>query len=233
MQHIVLFSGGIQSSYVAEIICRQERNVTLLFHDTRTEPADNYRFREDVSNHVGVAITEQSDGRNIWELFDDEHFLGNNRVPLCSRVLKAEQGALFYSSLDGDFTIYFGFGPKEWGRAQKVVARNPKLNINFPLIEERIHSDTIRSIIVNNWGICLPQMYQHFNHANCIPCVRWKKYSWAQCYKHYPDAYQRAIQKEDKSGHTIMPGLSLRDFEHDIFDNQLFIEDTLPCICAV
>ena len=66
MKHIVLFSGGIQSSYVAYLICQQEKDVIFLFHDTVTEPDDNYRFRREVSNYLGVGITEQSDGRNIW-----------------------------------------------------------------------------------------------------------------------------------------------------------------------
>lgn len=236
MQHIVLFSGGIQSSYVAEMICRQEQNIVLLFHDTRTEPADNYRFRKDVSNHLGVPITEVSDGRNIWQLFDDMHFLGNNRVPICSRELKSKQSKVFYDGLDEDFIIYYGFTANEYRRAQKVYSRYPKLSIKFPLIDNTsLTKDWIRNEIIQRWGICLPEMYHWFNHANCVPCVRWGKRYWKECFLHYPQAYQRAKQAEKTHGYTIMKQMSLHEFEKEIHVNQLQFDNEmmLPCICAI
>ena len=235
MTHIVLFSGGVQSSYVAYLVAKEiEKNVILLFHDTRTEPADNYRFRREVATKIGLPITEQSDGRDIWQVFDDVSFLGNNRVPVCSKVLKADQGEKFYQTIDDDFIVYVGFGVKEAGRAQKVTVRNPHIRYKFPLLENRIYKDIIVKTIMNEWGICLPEMYRYFKHANCIPCVRGQKNHWAQVYYHYPEAYQKAMKYEIKFGHTIMPKISLVEFASQLHTSQTnFDDDILPCLCAV
>ena len=235
MRHIVLFSGGIQSSYVAYLVCRQqEHNVTFLFHDTKTEPLDNYRFRQEVSEYLGIPITAQSDGRNIWQVFDDEDFLGNNRVPICSILLKGKQGEKFYKNLNDDFIVYVGFGLNEGHRIQKIVTRNPKIKYKFPLIENKIFKDAIIKIILRQWEICLPEMYRYFKHANCIPCVRGQKKHWQQVYYHYPEAYQKAIEYENKFGYTIMPKLSLTEFKKELYLLQTdFDDDILPCLCAV
>lgn len=235
MKHIVLFSGGVQSSYTAYLVAQAQSaaDVILLFHDTKTEPLDNYRFRKEVANFLGLPITEQSDGRNIWRVFDDECFLGNNRVPICSRILKVQQGKIFYDSLDDDFIVYFGFGPSEYRRAQKVFARNPRLAMEFPLLEGGIRKDSIINTIINEWRICLPEMYKYFKHANCIPCVRGSKKHWQRVFYHYPEAYQKAIEYEETFQHTIMPKISLTEFRKEIHTLQTdFEDDILPCSCA-
>ena len=235
MKHIVLFSGGVQSSYVAALIAKEyPKDVILLFHDTLTEPVDNDRFRKEVADYIGLPITKQSDGRDIWQLFDDKGFLGNNRVSICSYKLKVEQGLKFYKQLDEPFIIYYGFSNNEYKRAQKVTARNPNLNCKFPLLERRIHKDTCIRTIVHEWNICLPEMYTHLHHANCLPCVRGGKAYWTKIYRHYIDAYNRAVEAEEYYGYTIMPNISLTEFAETIGDDiQEEFDNTLPCICSV
>lgn len=155
-------------------------------------------------------------------------------MPLCSTILKGRQGEKFYKSIRDDFIVYVGFDTNEYHRAQKIVARNPKIKYKFPLIENRIPKSTINQIITQQWKICLPKAYQYFKHANCIPCVRGQKTHWQQVYFHYPDAYKKAIEYENKFGYTIMPKISLKGFEKELHTLQLdFEDDILPCLCAM
>jgi 3'-phosphoadenosine 5'-phosphosulfate sulfotransferase (PAPS reductase)/FAD synthetase len=88
MKHIVQFSGGAASSYVAWLIAQKEKkeDITLLFHDTKIEHEDATRFRTQVADFIGLPITEISDGRDLWELIDYNNALPSSFIPFCTRV---------------------------------------------------------------------------------------------------------------------------------------------------
>src|SRR5689334_18814121 len=90
---IVGFSGGVTSAWCAGWALRTfpRDEVTLLFHDTREEDPDTYRFNRDMAAALGCEIVEASDGRSVTEVFRDEDAIANNRMAFCSRILKAEQ----------------------------------------------------------------------------------------------------------------------------------------------
>jgi len=81
------------AKYVADKYGKE--NTILLFHDTKSEHPDSYRFREQVAKYVGVPITEVSDGRDLWELINDNKSLPSSFIPFCTRILKFEQGEKF------------------------------------------------------------------------------------------------------------------------------------------
>lgn len=90
---VVGFSGGVTSAWAAMWALRQfpRDEVVWLFHDTKEEDADTYRFIRQFSEVAGFPITEQSDGRSVTQVFEDENAIANNRMAFCSRILKAEQ----------------------------------------------------------------------------------------------------------------------------------------------
>lgn len=202
--HIIAFSGGLASAVVAKIVSEQYP-VTLLFHDTKTEPTDNDRFRSEVSQYLGIPITEVSDGRDIWQVFKDEAFLGNAKKTMCSRILKQEI-AMKYCKAHKPCIIYFGFTSNEWRRAQNVLSRYAQEGIKarFPLMEQRIPKDECRHRVENCWGIKPPAMYEHFDHANCMPCIKGKLAYWGLVHEHERDAWDRAVRAEREHGHTIL-----------------------------
>lgn len=61
MKHIVCFSGGHSSAIAAVEVVRKygAENTILLNHDLcpRTEDADIKRFKQEVSNYLGIPIT--------------------------------------------------------------------------------------------------------------------------------------------------------------------------------
>ncbi len=246
MKHIVKFSGGAASAVVAKIVADLKLpNTYLLFHDTFTEPAGNNRFREEVSGYVGLPITNVSDGRNIWELFEDKGFLGNQRMSPCSAILKQEIGDRWIRQ-NLPATVYFGFTMEEHLRAQRTALKMEKLGAVavFPLIEQRIGKNECLHRIEKCWGIRLPDMYSWAEHANCVPCVKGGLAYWGMVYLNAPEAFEKAAQVEEATGEQILKetryGTLREELPHCLElaekwkakkDNESLFET--PCDCSV
>ena len=201
---IVALSGGISSAYCAkwafDNYSREE--IILYFNDTKWEHPDLYRFLDDLSKYFKYPITVDSDGRNPEQLFIDRKFLANNRVPICSHILKAERLQNFYQ--DGD-VIVFGIGIEEAHRAQRIIGRyqvvaaktNKFCKIKFPLITEKITKKEINKWFVST-GIKIPELYRlGFSHNNCSGgCVRAGKKQWIHLLKVLPEVYHERSRVE-------------------------------------
>jgi len=243
MKHIIQFSGGAASSYVAWLIAQKydKKDIILLFHDTKTEHPDAYRFRKQVSEFIGIEITEASDGRNLWELIEDNHSLPSQFIPFCTRILKQEPAEKFYNFMKEEFILYNGFGVEEYRRIQRTFARAFSLNrmVKSPLYDLKIKNEEIKRIIRGKWKICLPEPYKYLNHNNCIPCFKAGKREWKKYWKYYPEEFEKAKTVEEKIGHTVFKDRSLSEYEKiwkgrerqiDMFEDDF---DNLPCLCAL
>jgi hypothetical protein len=202
-------SGGESSAAVA-VLCRDLPDLYLYFNDTRWEHPDLYRYLADLSAHLGIAIVEDSDGRNPEELFRDEHSLANNRMPFCSRILKAERLQRF--ARPGD-QLYFGIGAHEVHRAARIRTIYSGLGINshFPLVERNLDSEGARKIM-DATGIKRPAMYgMGFEHNNCSGgCVRQGARQWKHLLRVAPDVYaDRERVEKIYAPHTFCKGISL------------------------
>lgn len=203
---IATVSGGKASAWCANWALKNypKDNVVLYFNDTRWEHPDLYRFLKDLERHFDRSITHDSDGRKPEELFYDNRALANNRMPFCSRVLKAERLQKFYK--DGD-TLIFGIGPDESHRANRIVGvyqvvaakTDKRSEIVFPLIDENINKEQVDRFF-SDAGIEEPLLYRlGFPHNNCSGgCVRAGKKQWKLLYEKLPEVYaeRERVEKE-------------------------------------
>lgn len=169
--HVAMFSGGAGSAYVAYHMVQTygKENCILFFTNTLWEDEDNYRFMEEVSNHIGLEVTERLDGRTPEEVFYDERFLGNARLAKCSEELKVRQTIIFLedelrNERNLEPILYFGIGPHEKHRADNLkdfYTHFPlePIETRFPLIELFREDLDAKGIIRDEWGIQLPRMY--------------------------------------------------------------------------
>ena len=217
--NIATLNGGIMSFYTAYLSIKKygKENVLLYFNDTKWEHKDLYRFLDDIKNYLDKDIFFDSDGRNPEQVFFDEHFLGCNRVPLCSRVLKAERLQKYYN--DGD-NLIFGIGVEESRRKQRIVAAYQVVyaktgkfcTVEFPLIEK-----SISKYEIDKWfsqtGIKIPELYAlGFQHNNCSGgCVRQGKRQWKKLLATLPEVYNERELLEERFRSKFGKGSYLKD----------------------
>ena len=240
MKHIVKFSGGAASAVVAKIILDRygKEDVILLYSDTKSEHPDADRFRAQVCGYLGKEMMVVEDGRDIWNLIDDEHCLPSNFIPFCTRILKQKPSEKFLASLGEEYIEYLGFTQDEIKRAIRAEARSASQHkkIGFPLLEDGISSDECKRIIRDEWKICLPEPYKYLEHNNCIPCFKGGKKYWKLVAKYYPEQFEKEVLKEELLGHTVFKDMTLRQLDAivskdiDLFDDS---EDNIPCMCSI
>jgi hypothetical protein len=199
MRHIIALSGGVASAWVADYVVKNiDADAVLYFNDTKWEDKDLYRFLEEVAAHIGKEVFYDSDGRTPEEVFYDQNFLANNRVPLCSRILKAER--LQKYAKPGD-VLYFGIDASEAHRAVRISAiyKQRGIECRFPLIEEQVFKPEMFQWL-EQIGIEMPRMYRlGFEHNNCAGgCVRSGKRQWLHLLRTLPDVYAERERVEEE-----------------------------------
>jgi hypothetical protein len=235
---VVGFSGGVTSSWCAGWALRTfpRDEVILLWHDTKEEHPDTYRFLPEMAHALGMPITEQSDGRSVSQLFEDEGFLGNNQNTMCSRVLKAEQGERFHAVLraglggdgwqladaylpDGlrvtereiepiEIVKVVGYSAREPLRVSKMVGRCAAMGVTprFPIIEEAVSKQDCADWCTCTMGVRPSMQYEDFEHANCEGCVKGGRDYFLRLHAKRPEVFWRRVAQEESFGHTIIRG---------------------------
>ena len=129
-------------------------------------------------DQAAIAIPELTwlvEGRDPWEVFRDERFLGNSRVDPCSRIIKRQhldkwRDAHFDSDTD---VLCIGIGPHEAHRYHGLKARMDKAGWRYeaPLLgtfEGEVYrgGDPLRYL--DDAGIDRPRLYRlGYTHNNC------------------------------------------------------------------
>jgi 3'-phosphoadenosine 5'-phosphosulfate sulfotransferase (PAPS reductase)/FAD synthetase len=202
MKHIVFFSGGLGSFFTAKRVIERhgKENTILLFTDTKTEDKDLYRFLNDAEQYFGVPITYISDGRDIWQVFEDVNFIGNSRVAPCTQILKQRLSKKWIKEnfKPDECVLYLGI---DWTEEHRTVA--PRKNwhpyrVEFPLCEEPLIDKEDMKRELKEIGIELPFLYRlGFSHNNCAGmCVKGGQGHWIQLLEKLPERFAYAERKE-------------------------------------
>lgn len=214
---VVGFSGGVTSAWCAGWALRNfpKDEVVLLWHDTKEEDRDTYRFLFQMAAALDHPITERSDGRSVTELFRDEGMLANDQAAFCSRILKREQGEKYFQELrrEGVTEIIkvVGFSANEPDRVQNMTAHSWRddYTLRFPIIEEGVTKQQCADWCSVAVGIPVPDMYRWSDHANCPGCVRGGKAYWLAVQREKPDVFAQRSALEQEFGHTFSSRYSL------------------------
>ncbi len=174
MRHVVTFSGGVGSWAAAKRVVEAHgaENVTLLFADTMMEDEDLYRFLDEAATNVGAELVRIADGRDPWQVFFDERFLGNSRIDPCSKILKRQLSDRWLrNNCDpADTIVHVGIDWSEEPRSTRLRDRRALQGWTYaaPLCEPPY----ITKVDVFAWlkreGIQRPRLYDMgFSHNNC------------------------------------------------------------------
>ena len=152
-----------------------------------------------------------SDGRDVWDVFEAERFLGNSRTDPCSKFLKRTVADRWLAdNCDSASTgVLVGLGPEEeerffgnarFGRAG-LAARMADLGWAFwaPLISgntswfpHRVEAEVERA------GLWVQRLYKlGFSHANCGgACCKAGIGQWRRMMEVFPERYAYAERRE-------------------------------------
>lgn len=191
-----MFSSGAGSWAAAKRTVEHHgaSEVTLLFADTNTEDADNYRFLHEAAANVGAPLVVlDNGGRTIWDVFHERRFLGNTRADPCSDALKRKpMRAWLEQHCDPDATaVVLGFGWEEAHRFRRAQGYWEPWRIEAPMCDEPY----LFKPQVLDWlraeGIEPPRLYaQGFEHANCGGgCVKAGQAQFRTLLRERPDTY--------------------------------------------
>ncbi len=218
MKIIVGFSGGVTSAYCAGWALTKfpKNDVVFLFHDTKEEHPDTYRFIREMAAALDHPVTERSDGRSVVQVCEDEHALANNRMAFCSKILKAKQRDRFFKELrasgETDFVNVLGFTAIEWRRIQRNTMRGEcdGYTVRFPLVEDGVSKQQAADWCLSK-GVRPTEMYRWSEHANCIGCARGGKAYWLAVAREEPEIFEQRAKLEEQFGHTFLKDTTLRD----------------------
>lgn len=256
MKHVVQFSTGVGSAEVARRVTETygRDSVQLLTADTLAEDEDNWRFAREVVAHLGLADrwTVLRDGRTPMQVGRDERVVPNNRLAVCSRVLKRD---LLRKHIDAtyepaDTVIHLGFDWTEDHRHLAAVEPWRPWKIESVLLSPPY---THKAALLDEWrarGIEPPRLYSYgFNHANCGgACVRGGQAQWQLLlqvnraryleWEADEDETRAMLGKDvsilrDRTGGTVTP-LTLAAFRERLDSQPAMFEgdDWGPCGCT-
>jgi hypothetical protein len=182
--HVVQFSTGVASAEVAWRVVaeRGAANVTLLTADTKAEDDDNWRFGREVAGRLGCEWVIIADGRTPMQAGRDERCVPNNRMAVCSRVLKRElldkYRAEHYDP--ASTVVYLGYDWTEMHRVEAARAHWAPWVTDCPLTRP---PHLWKHQVLDQFrerGIEPPRLYGYgFQHANCGgACVRGGQAQW-------------------------------------------------------
>ena len=122
-----------------------KKNTLLVFTDTKTEDEDLYRFLDETSKALGCELLTLADGRNVWEVFMDVRFQGNNRIDPCSRILKRE---LFRKWMESKFkpdeaALVVGISHEEKHRMNRIKEHWEPYQVEAPLCEIQLPKEEV------------------------------------------------------------------------------------------
>lgn len=194
IKHVVSLSGGIASAEAAFRVVERhgKANVVLLFADTMMEDEDLYRFLAETSAAMGVSVTRIADGRNPWEVFNDERFLGNSRIDPCSKILKRELLGRWMRDNAPTATMQVGMWSDEQHRLVRLRVRRPEITWDSPLIWEPWATQRAANLRLDSLGIKPPRLYaMGFLHNNCGGfCIKAGQAQFANLYREMPARYR-------------------------------------------
>jgi hypothetical protein len=190
---VVLFSGGVASWASARRIADRKGTggMVLLFTDTMTEDEDLYRFLDEAAEDIGAPLVRLADGRDIWQVFRDERFLGNSRADPCSRVLKRDLSRKWIDENAPDAALVIGFDWTEMHRLDRARKAWAPREVIAPMADPpyRLRAEMLADL--SERGIEVPRLYRMgFEHNNCGGgCVKAGQGHFARLLSMFPARY--------------------------------------------
>lgn len=198
------FSCGDASAVAAKLAVQKhgERCEVLYCDTSADEHPDNPRFLRDVERWIGVPVKRlrSTEFEGIYDVFERTGWLVGPKGARCTTELK-KRVRMDYQRPD-DLHV-FGYAADEPWRVDQLLAQNPEIDAEFPLIEAGITKAECHERI-RQAGIELPAMYLlGYKNNNCIGCVKGGAGYWNKIRRDFPAVFLKMAATERQIGATI------------------------------
>lgn len=162
-------------------------------------------------------LVRVSDGRDPWQVMEDERMIGNTRMDPCSKILKRQLLAWWRDENcdKADTQLIFGVTYNEIHRIERLrermlgwVVRAPLCELPTPLLSKRDCMDWAK-----REELTPPSLYADgFPHANCGGfCIKGGQANFKLLLTHRPDVYAEHEREEQRLRTIVGDHSILRD----------------------
>lgn len=220
MKYVVSVGGGLSSTLFlplhTELVDKFGDDVEYVISVLTNEHPDVWRLIYEVEQLLGIKIKRIGHNKSVWDVFDEEGFIGNDRMDNCSRVLKREVVRDYMKAkyAPGEATVVVGIGHHEIDRTLSIKRNWQSMgyDVYFALAEyENLTKEFMMEACQSLFGF-VPELYLlDFEHNNCDGgCVKAGKYQWRLLLEKRPDTFawwemrEAQWQKNTGSDHTVL-----------------------------
>lgn len=188
---IISLSGGLASAASAIVAYEEKMPFSLVFADTLIEHEDLYRFIQELAAELGKPIHWLKDGRDPWDVFVANSWIGNSRTAHCSAELKTAQVQAWMEKhhFFSDHLV-LGMYLDEEERLDRARERWCPQQVRSLLIDYKIFPGEAEKL-VRKYVDEIPELYKlGFPHNNCGGmCVRAGQGQFARLLETRPEFY--------------------------------------------
>jgi hypothetical protein len=233
MIRVFNFSGGKTSAYM--VLKYYKPGDLVIFCDTGREHQKTYKFINDFEAFEKIPIIRLKYEGGFESLIEKRKAVPNNfkrfctielKIKTCRRYLR-KQGIIKYEN-------FVGFRYDEPLRVKRRKQMWKQVVDRFPLFEDRIEKKHINQFWESKpYTLEIPSIL-----GNCTLCFMKGKNAIISILSSYPELAEPWIKDEEKTGHTYLKDVSIKQLK-GIAENNLFknidlenIQPSLNCACT-
>ncbi len=191
-RHILMLSGGKDSTALAIYMRDRVPDMEYVFCDTDKELPETYEYLDKIEFFLGKKIVRLRDDRGFdhWlQVYGG--YLPSSQMRWCTRMLKIKP---FEKYVDGDeVMMYVGIRADEDRTA--YVSTKPNIKTVMPFKEDGLMIDDVQRILDES-GIGLPSYYEWRTRSGCYFCFFQRRVEWVGLLERHPDYFQKAKEYE-------------------------------------
>ena len=233
MKRIFNFSGGRTSAYM--VIKYYQPGDLVIFCDTGREHPKTYKFINDFEAHENIPVIRLQYDGGFEKLVEKRKAVPNNFKRFCTIELKIKTCRRYLRSQKIlQYENFVGFRYDEPLRVKRRKQMWKQVIDRFPLYEDKIEKKHILDYFKKKpYDLEIPSIL-----GNCTLCFMKGKNAIISILSSYPDLAEPWIKDEEKTGHTYLKDVSIKQLK-SIADNNLFksidlenIQPSLNCACT-
>jgi 3'-phosphoadenosine 5'-phosphosulfate sulfotransferase (PAPS reductase)/FAD synthetase len=214
-RHILMLSGGKDSTALAIYMRDRAPEMEYVFCDTDKELPETYQYLDKIEFFLGKKITRLRDDRGFdhW-LAVYGGYLPSSNMRWCTRQLKMKPFEKYVG--EDEVLMYVGIRADE-DRAAYVSTR-PNIKTVLPFKEDGKTIEDVHRILEES-GIGLPSYYDWRTRSGCYFCFFQRRAEWVGLMERHPELFQKAkgyekINEETGEKYTWSGKESLEELSH-------------------